>query len=149
MGATAIALASGAAADARTLMAEGIWFPCLLDPDKQVYRALGIGRITLGWLDAVGWWRYLRAFLRGARQGRLHDPPSGAGRGDPRRRRRRPLGVAGADARGLPAARGGARAVAVTPRARMIGVGLIPIERVGTPLTCTERLIYKPGVHAP
>lgn len=74
IGATAIALASGAAADARTLMAQGIWFPCLLDPDKQVYRALGIGRITLGWLDAVGWWRYLHAFLRGARQGRLHDP---------------------------------------------------------------------------
>lgn len=31
----------------------------------------------------------------------------------------------------------------------MIGVGLIPIERVGTPLTCTERLIYKPVVDAP
>lgn len=74
MGATALAAASGTAADARALMADGIWFPCLLDPDKRVYRALGLGRITLGWLDPRGWWRYVRAILRGARQGRVTDP---------------------------------------------------------------------------
>lgn len=74
LGATAIAISSGAPHQAEALMAKGIWFPCLVDPTRQVARALGIGKIGLGWLDPTGWWAYVRALGRGARQGKITDP---------------------------------------------------------------------------
>lgn len=74
MGAVTLAVASGTAADAKGLMAAGVWFSCLLDPEKHLYRALGITRITLGWFDPLGWWSYVSALFRGARQGRITNP---------------------------------------------------------------------------
>lgn len=74
MGSTAMAIASGAPHQAEALMTKGIWFPCLVDPTRQVAGALGIGKIGLGWLDPTGWWAYVRALFRGARQGEITDP---------------------------------------------------------------------------
>lgn len=74
LGASAIAVASGAAHQARALEESGFWFPLLVDPSKQVSRALGVRRIGIGWLDPTGWWTYVRALFRGARQGKITDP---------------------------------------------------------------------------
>src|SRR2546421_4349160 len=52
-------------------MRDGLPFPALLDPDKNLYRALGIKRIHWHqWLRPSTWRRYLRSTRR-ARQGRL------------------------------------------------------------------------------
>ncbi len=74
LGASVLAVASGAAHQAQALQEDGMWFPLLVDPPKRVAAALGIGRIGLGWLDPTGWWTYGRALVRGARQGRITDP---------------------------------------------------------------------------
>jgi len=56
-------------------MQTGITFPCLLDPERNLYRALDLGRIRLGaWLRADTYRNYLRA-MRHARQGLMS--PSG------------------------------------------------------------------------
>jgi hypothetical protein len=71
MGAAALAVATGADFQARQLIQEGLPFPALLDPDKNLYRALGIERIRWHqWLRPSTWRRYLRS-IRRARQGRL------------------------------------------------------------------------------
>lgn len=71
LGAGAVAVATGADYQARALMSEGLPFPALLDPDKNLYRALGIERIPWDqWLRLSTWTRYLGS-LRRARQGRL------------------------------------------------------------------------------
>lgn len=65
-----LAVATGADYQARRLMAEGLPFPALVDPDKQLYRALGIERIAWDqWFRLSTWRRYLRSVGR-ARQGR-------------------------------------------------------------------------------
>lgn len=71
LGAGALVVGTGADFQARQLMSEGLPFPALLDPDKNLYRALGIERIR--WSRLLGltsWKRYLRS-VRRARQGRL------------------------------------------------------------------------------
>jgi hypothetical protein len=71
LGAAALAVGTGADFQARQLMRDGLPFPALLDPDKKLYRALGIERIHwTQWLRAATWKRYLRSARR-ARQGRL------------------------------------------------------------------------------
>ena len=71
LGARAIAVATGAGFQARELMAGGLPFPALCDPDKNLYRALGIARIRWDqWLRPSTWRRYAAA-LGSARQGRL------------------------------------------------------------------------------
>jgi hypothetical protein len=71
MGAAAVAVATGADFQARRLLGEGLPFPALVDPDKNLYRALGIERIRWDqWLRPSTWRRYLRS-IRRARQGRL------------------------------------------------------------------------------
>ena len=71
LGAGVLAVATGADYQARRLMAEGLPFPALVDPDKNLYRALGIERIRWDqWLRPSTWRRYLRSVGR-ARQGRL------------------------------------------------------------------------------
>jgi AhpC/TSA antioxidant enzyme len=71
MGAGVLAVATGADFQARALMRDGLPFPALLDPDKNLYRALGIQRIRWRqWLRPSTWRRYLRS-IRRARQGRL------------------------------------------------------------------------------
>jgi hypothetical protein len=71
LGAEALAVATGADDQARRLMAEGLPFPALVDPDKELYRALGIDRIRWDqWIRPSTWRRYVRSLGR-ARQGRL------------------------------------------------------------------------------
>jgi peroxiredoxin len=71
MGAGALAVATGADFQARQLMEEGLPFPALLDPHKNLYRVLGIERVHWHqWLRLSTWRRYLGS-IRRARQGRL------------------------------------------------------------------------------
>lgn len=67
-----IVVATGAAWQAERLMAAGYPYVCLVDPDARLYRALGIGRVGFGeWFRPSTARRYLRAFRRGSRQGRI------------------------------------------------------------------------------
>lgn len=71
LGAEALAVATGADFQARRLMQEGLPFPALLDPDKNLYRALEIEHIRWGqWFRPSTWKLYFRS-IRRARQGRL------------------------------------------------------------------------------
>jgi peroxiredoxin len=71
LGAGALAVATGADYQARRLMRDGLPFPALCDPDKNLYRALGIERIRWDqWVRPATWRRYAAA-LGGQRQGRL------------------------------------------------------------------------------
>ena len=71
LGARVIGVATGADSQARQLMDNGIPFPLLVDPERNLYRALGLDHIRW-WrlLQPSTWRRYLRG-ARGARQGRL------------------------------------------------------------------------------
>ena len=69
MGARALAVSVGHAYQARTLMDAGSPFPLLVDPGREVVRALGIRRSLGGLLDPRGWWNYLKSIVRGNRQG--------------------------------------------------------------------------------
>jgi hypothetical protein len=67
-----VVVGTGAAWQAERLMAEGMPFECLVDPDANLYRALGIGRVGVGeWLRPSTIRRYVAAFRRGSRQGRI------------------------------------------------------------------------------
>ena len=71
LGGDVLAVATGADYQARKLMADGLPFPALVDPDKRLYRALDIERISWDqWFRPSTWRRYLRS-IGGARQGRL------------------------------------------------------------------------------
>jgi len=73
MGARVVGVATGNASQAQHLIEQGVPFPLLLDPERTLYRTLG--------LEHIRWWRWVqprtwRLFLRSAgraRQGR----PSG------------------------------------------------------------------------
>ena len=61
-GADVIAPGTGAGWRAKHLMAEGMAFECLVDPEANLYRALGIGRVGLGeWLRPSTIRRYMAA----------------------------------------------------------------------------------------
>jgi hypothetical protein len=69
-GARVIAVGTGADYQARQLMADGMPFSCLIDPEQRLYRALGLGRVTWRtFLRPATYWSYVRAWSRGARQG--------------------------------------------------------------------------------
>ncbi len=72
-GGAIVGVAPAAAYQARHLMATSIPFPLYLDPGGALHDALGIRR--QGLLRYLGnlpaWWRWLRAFLRHRRQGRV------------------------------------------------------------------------------
>jgi peroxiredoxin len=71
LGARVIGVATGADYQAQKLMEDGIPFPLLVDPDRNLYRALGLGHIRwYRFLQPSTWRRYVVA-ARGARQGRL------------------------------------------------------------------------------
>jgi hypothetical protein len=71
LGARVVGVATGADYQARSLMEGGVPFPLLLDPQRNLYRALGIEHIRWHrWLRPGTWVRYLGA-ARQARQGRL------------------------------------------------------------------------------
>jgi hypothetical protein len=72
LGAGVVAVGTGADFQARRLMDEGMPFPCLVDPEARLHRALGIGRVSLRvFLDPRTYANYWRAWRRGARQGRI------------------------------------------------------------------------------
>ena len=57
-------------------MDEGMPFPCLVDAEAALYRALGIGRVGLRAMLAPAMYRnYWQAWRRGSRQGRLTGDP--------------------------------------------------------------------------
>lgn len=73
-------MGTGAPDQARRLEERGVPFSCLLDPERNLYRALGIRRVSpWQWLTWRMWRRYLKAFwqryvlrrLTRAAQGRL------------------------------------------------------------------------------
>lgn len=71
LGGRVIGVATGADYQARELMDGGIRFPLLVDPDRNLYRTLGLDHIRWNrWLQPSTWRRYLRG-ARGGRQGRL------------------------------------------------------------------------------
>lgn len=75
-GARLIAAGTGARFQARRLMERGMPFPCLVDPEASLHRALGIGRV--GWravLRPDTYRHYWRAWRRGARQGAVTGDP--------------------------------------------------------------------------
>lgn len=70
-----IGVGTGAHHQAERLMATEYPFTLLVDPDKNLYRAVGVERIRLNqWLRPSTWRRYLRS--RGqARQGAITGDP--------------------------------------------------------------------------
>ena len=76
LGARVIAVGTGSAAQARRLMEAGTPFPCLVDADRRLYRALGLRRVGLSTLlDPATYANYWRAWRRGARQGQMTGDP--------------------------------------------------------------------------
>ena len=71
LGADVLAVATGADYQARKLMADGLPFPALVDPGKNLYHALGLERIRWDqWFRPSTWRRYVKS-IGHARQGRL------------------------------------------------------------------------------
>ncbi|MGH9021515.1 MAG: AhpC/TSA family protein [Acidimicrobiia bacterium] len=76
LGAAVLAVGTGADYQARRLMELGSPFPCLVDPDKLLYQALGLGRLGPGHLlKKQTYMAYWRGFRRGARQGKITGDP--------------------------------------------------------------------------
>ena len=76
LGVRVIAVGTGSPAQAQRLMDAGSPFPCLVDPQRRLYRVLGLGRVGLGTLLALSTYtNYWRAWRRGARQGRVTGDP--------------------------------------------------------------------------
>ena len=76
LGARVIAVGTGSAAQARHLMDTGTPFPCLVDAEQHLYRALGLRRVGLSTLvDPATYLNYWRAWRRGARQGDVTGDP--------------------------------------------------------------------------
>jgi AhpC/TSA antioxidant enzyme len=72
LGARVVVVGTGAAYQAEHLMATGMPFPCLVDPEARLYEALRIGRVGVGhWLRPSVARRYAAAYRRGSRQGRV------------------------------------------------------------------------------
>lgn len=72
LGVETVAVGTGAAWQAERLMEDGMPFECLVDPDANLYQALGIGRVGMGeWFRPSTIRRYVAAFRRGGRQGRI------------------------------------------------------------------------------
>ena len=76
LGARVVAVGTGSAAQARHLMDTGMPFPCLVDADMRLYRALDLRRVGLSTvLDPATYLNYWRAWRRGARQGDVTGDP--------------------------------------------------------------------------
>lgn len=71
LGGRVIGVGTGADYQARELMDRGVPFPLLVDPDRNLYRALDLDHIHWRrWLQPSTWRRYLPG-ARGGGQGRL------------------------------------------------------------------------------
>jgi len=77
LGADVLAVGTAAGWQAAALMdgsggRVAMGFPCVVDPDHNVYRTFGFGRVRWWqWLTPALWRNYLRAFGRGSRQGKV------------------------------------------------------------------------------
>jgi hypothetical protein len=72
LGASALAVATGARFQAKALMEGGVPFPCLVDPGAGLHRALGLGRLDArSLLKPSSYEAHWRALRRGVRQGWL------------------------------------------------------------------------------
>lgn len=78
MGADVVAIGTGAAYQARALREDGVPFDLLLDPDRELYRALGVERIRWRQYLKPRTWRGYLSGARGARQGRITGDPQQA-----------------------------------------------------------------------
>lgn len=84
-GADVLAVGTAAGWQAEALMQGApdrppLGFPCVVDPEHNLYRALGLGRVAwYEWATPRLWRNYLGAFRRGARQGEvtgdIHQKP--------------------------------------------------------------------------
>ena len=75
LGYTVVGVGGAADYQARALMADGVGFDLLLDPERHLYDALSVGRFPWWKMLMPGTWRrYLRA-ARGARQGKITGHP--------------------------------------------------------------------------
>jgi peroxiredoxin len=75
LGYTVVGVGGAADYQARALMADGIGFELLLDPEHRLYEALAVGHFPWWKMMMPGTWRrYLRA-ARGARQGKITGHP--------------------------------------------------------------------------
>ncbi len=71
LGARVIGVGTGADFQARHLMESGVPFPLLVDPERNLYRALELEHIAFKkWFQPSTWTRYFRGARRG-RQGKL------------------------------------------------------------------------------
>ena len=76
LGARVVAVGTGSADQARQLMDAGTPFPCLVDPERRLYRVLGLGRVGLAtFLAPSTYVNYWRSWRRGARQGQVTGDP--------------------------------------------------------------------------
>jgi len=76
LGARVIAVGTGSTAQARRLMETGTPFPCLVDAQEHLYRALGLRRVGVSTLlDPATYLNYWRAWRRGSRQGKVTGDP--------------------------------------------------------------------------
>src|SRR5713101_5621432 len=66
-----VAVGTGADFQARKLREGGVPFPCLLDPERSLYRTLGLEHIRWHRFVQPSTWRRYLASARRARQGRL------------------------------------------------------------------------------
>ena len=76
LGARVVAVGTGSVAQARRLRDRGMPFPCFVDAEARLYRALGFPHI--GWRAALTpetYLNYWRAWRRGSRQGAITGDP--------------------------------------------------------------------------
>ncbi len=67
-----LVVGTAAAWQAKALMDAGMPFPCVVDPDHNLYRALGLRRLRPHeWFRPELWRNYALAWRRGARQGKV------------------------------------------------------------------------------
>jgi peroxiredoxin len=74
-GAKILAVGTGAHHQAEHLMATEYDFDCLVDPDRNLYKALGVEHIALNqWFRISTWRKYFRSWGQ-AKQGRITGDP--------------------------------------------------------------------------
>jgi hypothetical protein len=76
LGADVVAVGTGSIAQARRLMETGTPFSCLVDPERRLYRLLGLRRVGVATLlDPATYRNYWLSWRRGARQGKVTGDP--------------------------------------------------------------------------
>ena len=72
LGVDVLVVGTAAAWQAQALMDTGMPFTCVVDPEHNLYHALGLGRLRwYEWLRPELWRNYIGAWRRGSRQGKV------------------------------------------------------------------------------